>query len=154
MKLRYGFLLLCLFFLFPGTVSAFQSHPAPEGLYGHQLAHVFFVISMAILVYWLEQNRFTLKRGWRFIQIACVFFIAWNIVAFVGHWVEEQIPNSSVTGEADWTQRIDFSAHPLVPVYYILKLDHFFSVPAMIFLFLGIKSLYDEVTKQEHADDR
>ncbi|MBI5250361.1 MAG: hypothetical protein HY912_12775 [Desulfomonile tiedjei] len=145
--------LLCLLILIPGSAWGFQSHPAPEGLYAHQMAHIFFLLSMAILAYWLEQNRFTLQRGWRFIQIACILFIVWNLVAFTGHWVEEQIPNASVTGEPDWTQRIDFSSHPLVPLYYALKLDHFVSLPAVIFLFLGIRSLYHESVTRDRGTD-
>jgi hypothetical protein len=132
----------------PGSAWAFQSHPEPEGLYTHQIAHVFFIFAMAMLVYWLEQNRFTQERGWRLIQIACVLFVVWNIVAFAGHWVEEQIPPSAVVGEPDWTQRIDFSSHWLAPVYYMLKLDHVVSVPAMICLFLGIRSLYMQACRE------
>jgi hypothetical protein len=142
MKFRNKIFLFILLMLIPGSAWAFQSHPEPEGLYVHQIAHVLFLLSMGVLAYWLEQNRFTLQRGWRFIQIACVFFILWNLVAFSGHWVEDKIPSASVSGEPDWTQKIDLGAHPLVPIYYILKLDHLVSVPAMIFLFLGIRSLY------------
>lgn len=137
----------------PGSAWAFQSHTSPEGLYAHQLAHVFFLFSMAILAYWLEQNRFTSQRGWRFIQIACVLFVVWNLVTFAGHWVEEQIPDASMIGEPDWTQKIDFSSHTLAPLYYVLKLDHFISLPAVIFLFLGIRSLYLESLSHERGTD-
>lgn len=153
MSIRIRFFLLGFLLLVPTAAWAFQSHPAPEGLYAHQMAHVFFSFSMAILVYWLEQNRFTSQRGWRFIQIACILFIAWNLIAFVGHWVEERMPDASLMGEPDWTQRFDFSAHALAPLYYVLKLDHFVSVPAMIFLFLGIKSLYQESLNRERGTD-
>jgi hypothetical protein len=37
-------------------------------------------------------------------------------------------------------------------LYYALKLDHLVSVPAMICLFLGIRSLYkDALKEEEHA---
>ena len=153
MRTRIRFLLLGFLLLVPTSAWAFQSHPAPEGLYAHQMAHLFFIFSMAILVYWLEQNRFTSQRGWRFVQIACILFIAWNLIAFVGHWVEEQIPGASVFGKPDWTQRIDIDAHPLAPFYYLLKLDHLVSVPAVIFLFFGIKSLYQESLNRERGTD-
>lgn len=50
-------LLLAQFFT-PEHAWAFQSHPAPERLYVHQLAYVFFIISIAFLVYWLQVNIF------------------------------------------------------------------------------------------------
>ena len=62
--------------LVPAAALAFQSHPAPEGLYAHQFAHVFFLIAMIFLAYWLEYNKLTLHRGWRLIQAACVLFIS------------------------------------------------------------------------------
>jgi hypothetical protein len=153
MKRKTIFTVLATLLAVPGSAWAFQSHPAPEGLYAHQIAHVFFIFAMAMLAYWLEQNRFTQERGWRFIQISCILFVVWNIVAFAGHWVEEQIPPSSLIGDPDWTQRIDFSSHPLAPLFFVLKLDHLISVPAMVFLFLGIKSLYKQALIEERAID-
>lgn len=149
MKCKATLAALATLLFIPGSAWAFQSHPEPEGLYTHQIAHLFFIFAMAMLVYWLEHNRFTHERGWRLIQIACILLIAWNIGAFAGHWVEEQIPSSAVIGEPDWTQRIDFSSHWLAPVYYVLKLDHLVSVPAMICLFLGIKSLYKQALSEK-----
>ena len=143
-----------VYLLFPeNAVWAFQSHPAPEGLYVHQLAHLIFIVAMSILVYWLQSNRFVEQRGWRLIQVACILFILWNIVAFAGHWVEEQIPKESVFGEPDWRQRIDLRSTPLAPVYYLLKLDHLVSVPAMVFLVLGLRSLYKQVLSRAGASD-
>ncbi|MGO9568708.1 MAG: hypothetical protein ACLP5H_14320, partial [Desulfomonilaceae bacterium] len=48
--------------LSPGLAWAFQSHPAPEGLYAHQLAHVLFIVAMGILAYWLQVNNFVQQR--------------------------------------------------------------------------------------------
>lgn len=139
--------------LVPTAVFAFQSHPAPEGLYAHQLAHGFFLIAMVFLAYWLEYNNLTLHRGWRLIQAACILFILWNLVALSGHWVEERIPRDDLQGDPDWTQRIDLAGHSLNYAYYFLKLDHFVCVPAMICLFLGVRSLYKEVASKEPLTD-
>lgn len=139
--------------LSPGLAWAFQSHPAPEGLYAHQLAHVFFIVAMGILAYWLQVNKFVQERGWRLIQISCILFILWNIMAFVGHWVEELVTADAVIGEPDWTQRIILDSGTM-RLYYALKLDHLVSVPAMICLLLGIRSLYRGALKeQRHAGD-
>lgn len=129
---------------------AFQSHPEPEGLFIHQISHGLFMFTMLVLAYWLEKNRFTAERGWRLIQVGCVLFAIWNINTFVGHWVEEQVPDASLIGEPDWTQRLIMSS-PLVYAYYFFKLDHLVCVPAVLCLFFGIRSLYLQVLKSEQA---
>lgn len=133
----------------PESAPAFQSHPEPEGLYVHQLAHVFFIVAMAFLAYWLEADKFTAKKGWRLVQISCLLLILWNIDAIAGHWVEEKIPDRSLIGEPDWTQRINLNASPWVPLYYVLKLDHLLCVPAIFCLFAGIRLLFKSALEEE-----
>jgi hypothetical protein len=152
MKTSAVLVVLSVLFI-PGLAWGFQSHPAPEGLYVHQLAHVFFIVAMGILAYWLQVNEFVRKRGWRLIQVSCILFILWNIMTFAGHWVEEGVAAEAVIGEPDWTQRIMLDS-VMIRVYYALKLDHLVCVPAMICLLLGIRSLYQGVLKeQRHAGD-
>jgi hypothetical protein len=137
----------------PEVAWAFQSHPAPEGLYVHQLAHVIFSVAMGILAYWLQVNSFVQQRGWRLIQISCILFILWNLNTILGHWVEERVAADAVIGEPDWTQRIILDS-TMTRLYYALKLDHLVSVPAMICLFLGIRSLHKAALEKEgHAGD-
>jgi hypothetical protein len=139
--------------LVPASVQAFQSHPAPEGLYAHQLAHFFFLVAMVFLAYWLEVNQLILQRGWRLIQVACVLFVLWNLAALSGHWVEERVPREVLQGDPDWTQRIDLTSHGLTQAYYVLKLDHLVCVPAMVCLFLGMRALYRDVAGKEPSAD-
>jgi hypothetical protein len=127
---------------------AFQSHPAPEGLYVHQLAHVLFGAAMGILAYWLQVNGFVRQKAWRFIQISCILFVLWNLNTFLGHWVEEQVAADVMIGERDWTQRIILNS-AMTRLYYCVKLDHFICVPAMICLVVGIRSLYKSALKGE-----
>jgi hypothetical protein len=132
----------------PESVLAFQSHAGYEGLCVHQLAHVFFSVAMGILAYWLHVNRFTDRKGWRLVQISCLLFILWNLDATFGHWVEERIPDTSLVGEPDWTQRISFDVE-WTRVYYVLKMDHLLCVPAMICLFAGIRLLLKDALEEE-----
>jgi len=132
---------------------AFQSHPGPEGLYAHQLAHIFFILAMAFLAYWLQVNGFTLERGWRLIQVSCLLLILWNLVAFTGHWVEERISDAVISGGPDWTQRIVVDS-VWTGLYYGFKLDHLVQVPAMLCLALGIRSLYKQAAREEQSGDR
>ena len=36
----------------PDIVLATQTHGAPEGVYVHQIAHIFFMLSMGFLIHW------------------------------------------------------------------------------------------------------
>jgi hypothetical protein len=137
-----------MFILSPDKAIAFQSHPEPEGLYVHQIAHVFFIIAMGIFAYWLQQNQLARIKGWRLIQIACVLLILWNLVALVGHVVEELIPPRRFVGAPDWSQRILPGSGLLIPLFYILKLDHLVCVPAIILLYLGMRNLYTIALKE------
>jgi len=151
---KIGFvLILAYIFCSPTAATAFQSHPAPEGLYVHQLAHWFFILAMVMLAYWLQVNSFTREKGWRLIQVSCILLILWNILAFTGHWVEEMIPNTVISGEPDWTQRIVVDS-VWTGLYYAFKLDHLMQVPAVICLLLGIRSLYKHAAREEQIGDR
>ena len=153
-RIKIGFLFILAYVLFsPAAALAFQSHPAPEGLYVHQLAHGFFILAMIVLAYWLQVNGFTRERGWRLIQVSCILLIIWNLVAATGHWVEERISADVILGEPDWTQRIVMDS-VWSGLFYALKLDHLVSVPAMMCLLLGIRSLYKRAAAEEQRREQ
>ncbi|MFH0822921.1 MAG: hypothetical protein V2B18_09235, partial [Pseudomonadota bacterium] len=140
-------------FFCPRQVWAFQSHPAPEGLYVHQLAHLVFIIAMTFFVYWLEVNLFTRERGWRYIQVSALLFIIWNIVAVLGHCVEELLPKELFVGDPDWSQRLVAGTNTWAECFYVLKMDHIICVPAVICLFMGIRTLYQNALKHGKPTD-
>lgn len=152
--MKAGIIVIVTYMLLsPGLAWAFQSHPAPEGLYVHQLAHGFFIVAMGILIYWLQVNDFVRQKGWRLIQISCMLLILWNLTAILGHWVEERVTTDAIIGEPDWTQRIILNS-ALTRCYYLLKLDHLVCVPALICLCLGIRTLYKAALEEAgHAGD-
>jgi hypothetical protein len=153
MPLKMLLALLVLGFLVCEPAMAIQSHPAPEGLYTHQVAHVCFIVSMGFLAYWLEVNRFTRQKGWRHIQIAAILFLCWNVIAVFGHWVEEKVPKELFIGDPDWSQRLVSGDNIWANCFYVLKLDHLICVPAIIFLYIGIKRLYMDVVHHGKAGD-
>jgi hypothetical protein len=131
---------------------ATQTHGQPEGLYVHQIAHLFFIISMGILEFWLRQRNLVREPGWKYIQLAAVLFILWNVNAMVVHFLDEQIYWLKVSTSDTWQISISVSGggKGLALLYYILKLDHLLCVPAMICLYLGLKSLLKNTeTKKE-----
>ena len=134
----------------PEVVLAPRTHGAPEGLYAHQIAHFFFLFSMGILIYWLRARLLVEETGWRFIQYSALFFIFWNMDTFLVHLLDE-LPGIIKV------ERIDFwyieirgqkNLKGLEVLYYVAKLDHLLCVPALLFLYAGLKRLLKE-TRQK-----
>lgn len=125
---------------------ATQTHGEPEGLYVHQLAHLFFTFSMGLLIYWLRQRRLVREKAWRYIQYSALLFILWNLDTFAVHFLDEQVDIIRISRLDDWHLRIDTAADyvHLGLIYYLAKLDHLLLVPAMLCLYLGLKRLYQE----------
>ena len=125
---------------------ATQAHSAPEGLYAHQLAHIFFIVSMGVLIYWLRERKLVQAVGWRYIQYAALFFILWNLDAFSVHLLEEQIAVIDVRRIDSWKLSITAANHSdtLIWLYYAAKLDHLLCVPAVFFLYFGLRRLLKE----------
>jgi hypothetical protein len=137
-----------------GVASATQGHGGIEGIYAHQLAHLFFIFSMGLLIYWLRQRRLNRQAGWRFIQYAALCFIVWNLDAMLVHGLEEQLTAVTTTRIGLWQIQIHSSPDTawLKYFYYATKLDHLFCVPAMGFLYAGLKHLLAE--PQREASER
>jgi hypothetical protein len=120
---------------------ATQTHGAPEGLYVHQLAHLFFIVSMGSLEFWLRQRNLVLEPGWKYIQMAAILFIFWNIDAMTVHFMDEHLHILGITKVDLWHIRIESlqGQYSLAVLYYLLKLDHLLCVPAMFFLYKGLR---------------
>jgi hypothetical protein len=129
--------------LWPASAWATQTHGGLEGLYVHQTAHLFFALSMGLLIFWLRKRRLTVYRGWRSIQYAALFFIAWNLDTMASHWLQEQSGLIEVRNVAPLQMQIVTAEgwHWISEVYYLTKLDHLLCVPALVFLFLGFRRL-------------
>ncbi len=138
----FPWVLACLV-LMARPVHAVQVHAAPEGLYAHQLSHVFFAFSMALLVYWLRQRQLVKQPGWRLIQYAAILFVLWNLDSMLAHYLDGRSNLYAKIDEASLHGRITLLKGPeaLVLLYYLSRMDHLLSVPAMALLFLGLRLL-------------
>ncbi len=144
-------LLLSVLIVYPGQAWAFQSHAAPEGIYVHQLAHIFFMAALCYLFWDIRRSSFP-DRGWRFLQMFCVFMVLWNIVTFTGHLVGGFIDKGTfVTESGYFSTKIAGPINMTKMIYYFAKLDHIFSVPALFCLYLCLRSLYKASCKEEKA---
>jgi hypothetical protein len=138
---RIGLIVSIVFITEPALAT--QAHSAPEGLYAHQLAHIFFIVSMGVLIYWLRERKLVQAVGWRYIQYSALFFILWNADAFFVHLVEEQLGLVSIQRIGLWDIDITttMKSQTLLWLYYAAKLDHLLCVPALLFLYFGLRRL-------------
>ena len=137
---------LCTMLLLPDQVLATQGHGGIEGVYAHQIAHLFFIISMGGLIYWLRQRGLVRERGWHLIRLSAFFFILWNLDAFLVHLLDDQLGIIQVQRIGLWQIRLVdlYDSNILKVMYYFAKLDHLLCVPAIVFLYLGLKRLVKE----------
>jgi len=143
------FLLLLALTVVPGNAWAVQTHGAPEGLYVHQLAHVFYAAAMCYLFLAIRQSAFK-SRGWYFLQVFAVFMVLWNVVAFTGHSLTSLIDSSDFTRETGYlSTRLQGPFTSVKIWYYFTKLDHLFSVPSLFCLYLGMKGIYNSSCREE-----
>ena len=137
-----------LVLVMPRCAWALQEHGAPEGLYVHMLAHLLFISAMGYL-YWDIGRTPPGGRGWRYLQIFCCLMVVWNVLTLLGHAISPAIDLSHFSAPDTVHARI---LPPLTwskLIYYLAKFDHFICVPALFFLFLGTRSFYVTVDRQE-----
>lgn len=130
----------------PDHALATQSHSAPEGIYAHQIAHVFFMFSMVFFIHWLRDKKLVEETAWRFIQYAAFFLILWNIDAFLVHLLDDQLGVVQIKhmGSSHIQLTILNSNKFFELLYFVAKMDHLFCVPALFFLYSGLKRLLKE----------
>lgn len=142
--------------LAPTWACATQLHTAEEGVLVHQMGHIFFLASMAAVIYWLRDRKLTSQKGWRMIQYAALFFILWNADAAVAHLFD----NRSTVFRIINAGHIDGVASPgdeptaLVLLYYLARMDHLLCVPGIVFLYLGLRRLISDHPRAGEAASR
>ncbi|MDY6830387.1 MAG: hypothetical protein SWC96_00855 [Thermodesulfobacteriota bacterium] len=121
--------------------AATQTHGGPEGLVVHQFSHIFFFFSMGLLIYWIRTRGLHRQTGWRYIQFAAALFMVWTLDAFATHLMDEHFLWVQLTETGLWQARIEAGNLFVSAVYYLAKMDHLWCVPALLFMYLGLKRL-------------
>lgn len=128
---------------------ALQTHGKPEGIYVHQMAHIFFIAALGYL-YWDTKRSAFSGRGWFYLRVFCVLTILWNLLAFCGHAATQHLHPGDVSVESGYLQSKVNAPLTLVKViYYTAKLDHLLTVPGMFFLYLSLRSFYKRSLQEE-----
>ncbi|MDA8089720.1 MAG: hypothetical protein M0Z61_05805 [Nitrospiraceae bacterium] len=140
-------LYLCVLFLFPLALLM----PAPDawgiieqgyaGLYPHQMAHAFFLISLVIFICYIRQKELTKERGWLYISISAALLVLWNAFAFIGHEELLNLDRSLFINTGDFLKSA-VKAGPAGLHYMIYKMDNLILVVSFFFLYLGIRRQY------------
>jgi len=143
-----------VFFLGTLAWTALSTNPAlatcdyghPEGVHTHQFAHIFFIISMGILIYRLKSKKPRLSSGWKLIQYSALFFILWSLDAFAVHFLDEQLNIIQIKTIGPWQIKIDdyFDNNLLKFFYYLARMDYLLCLPGFIFLYYGLIRLLNE----------
>ena len=134
-------LITTLFLLFfSDSAFAIQTHREYEGIVVHQIGHLFFIFSMVILILTITSKELHRQKGWRLIQWAAFFFILWNMAAFTGHLLDNQLHTITVSNISltEITIMAENGSRLIEIAYYRLNLDHLLCVPAIIFLYRGL----------------
>ncbi|SHK54939.1 hypothetical protein SAMN02745216_03642 [Desulfatibacillum alkenivorans DSM 16219] len=151
MKRKVFWLVFIISLVSASPAWAVQAHGAPEGLYIHQFAHVFFAAAMGIFMYWLKASALTTQPGWRMIRYCALFLLLWNIDAFAAHFLDENL--AIVSFERNGLLHMNLSSEtqgPFLPaLYYFLKMDHLWCVPGMVFLYLGLRRILADQQAKE-----
>ncbi|HBI14970.1 MAG TPA: hypothetical protein DDY20_05575 [Desulfobulbaceae bacterium] len=128
---------------------ALQPHGGGEGLYVHQMAHFFFMVTLTYLYLHTRRTQDLVSRGWRYLRIFCVLFFFWNLIAIVGHETAQHLSHDDFIDAGTWSEQLALPLTFLKLVYYISKMDHLISVPALLALFFSLRSFYLEAREEE-----
>ncbi len=129
--------------LVPAAGLAIQTHQGSEGIIVHQVGHLFFLLSMVVLVFIITGRQLNREKGWRKIQYSAVLFVLWNLDTISAHFFDNQIQAVIVKNLSLWQVKISAVAgsEVLVYFYHSLKLDHLLCVPALFLFYRGLSNI-------------
>ncbi len=139
--------LLLLGCLLPDNALAFQPH-AYSGLYIHQLAHFFLIVSLFFFAVKARQTRLASLKAWQYIISGIWLLMLWSATTMVGHWLDLHLDEDTLfltPGAEIPLLRLDGWQEAL---YFIFKLDHLIAVPAMFLFYRGLKLLREEQSRK------
>jgi hypothetical protein len=141
--------------LSPDPAFATCDYGRPEGVHTHQLAHIFFIISMGILIYRLKNKKCPRSPGWKFIQYSAFFFILWSLDASTVHFLSEQLDIIQIKTIGLWQIKINdyFDNNLLKFFYYLARMDYLLLLPGFIFLYYGLIRLLNEKPPNDSMPD-
>lgn len=138
--------------LLPASAWALQPHSAPEGLYVHQMSHLLFAGALIYLFLHTRRTPELQGKGWRYLQLFCVLFAGWNLLALIGHETINLLAVEDFINKSSWNEQIAGPISPIKLLYFITKMDHLLYVPALVALVLALRTFSREALKGKKND--
>ncbi len=148
-SLKMILLLACLLFL--GVASpawGLQTHRAPEGLYVHQMAHLFLAFSMAAFAYRIKAFSLKQRPHWAKLFYMALIFVFWNLWAFGGHICEELLPEEYFIGPITDPNHLLILQDTVAYLYYITRWDNLFLVIIFWLFYRGLDGLARKIRSE------
>ena len=147
---RFAYALILIMFL-PCNALATQGHADPEGLYSHLIAHIFFIVSMVLLVYQIRKSK-QKEDGWRYIGLAAILFILWNIDTFTVHIIRETLPNEIFsTPDGVWSKTVILKTFNSKVFYFGKIFDHILLVSSVLAFLKGVNAFQKTLEVEKNA---
>jgi len=131
--------------VFPAPLWALQVHPHPEGLVAHEIAHLFFAFAMTLFAYRIRKMSLSKRPHWRYLQLAAALLVVWNLWAFWGHLITLKISPEvffpKEGGDYHFCQKKILIQSWKEFLFYVLKNDNIFTLPAFYFIYRGISRM-------------
>lgn len=147
-NILYILVVLIAIFGLPANVWALQSHGAPEGKYVHQMAHLLFTGALSYLYWHTRKTKELTGKGWKYLQIFCVLFACWNLLAFIGHEAFEFLNREDFINKNSWKEQLAPPVSGVKLVYFFTKMDHLIFVPALSALVMSLRCFYHDARRE------
>lgn len=140
---------LILFILVPLNAWGYVPHEYPA-IYPHQIGCIFYLIALISFLWVIVRNRLHKEKGWRYLFLAVIFFIIWDINIIIGRFVEAWWiePSQTIGGKEGWqyfTRTIKIEN--LEYLYYIGRYDFILLNIAMLLFYMGLREHLREEEK-------
>ncbi|WP_456434280.1 hypothetical protein [Thermosulfuriphilus sp.] len=142
------FFVFVFLLLDPGASWALQTHRAPEGLYVHQMAHLFLAFTMAAFAYRIRSFRLHRSPNWAKMMYMALVFVFWNLWAFSGHVFEELLPEDLFIGPQTDPKHLLILKDSLAYLYFITRWDNLFLVIIFWLFYRGLDGMAQKIRSE------
>lgn len=149
------FISLLFFCIVPLNAWGFVPHEYPA-VYTHQIGCIFYLIALIFFLWVIIHHRLYKEVGWRYLLLAVVFFILWDLDIFISRlinmfWLESTQTIGVTEGWQYFTRymKIESKFAGLEYMYYIGRFDFILLNVAMFFFYMGLKKHLEKIEIME-----
>ncbi|MBM4136753.1 MAG: hypothetical protein FJ241_07975 [Nitrospira sp.] len=140
--------LLLLFILFPLNAWGYVPHEYPA-IYTHQIGCIFYLIALLIFLWVIVSHRLHKERGWRYLFLAVIFFIIWDIDILISRFAEAWWPPQRIGEIEGWEYfRMKILVQGPEYIYYMGRCDFILLNVAMLLFYIGLREQLKEEKKE------